>query len=419
MDKGDVVAFVERAEEAIDAAAEMGVRNTQLRIVEPFLSLLDWDVRSPDVEAAYVTPTGEVVDYALVPDETPGAFVRVTGADDELRSSDAVDLVEAMRAADVERGLLTNGRAFWLLAVDTTRPTEEVDPSSDATRLGSESVEEVRVDLASLPEHVTAVAALSKDAVSTLRTGERQRAAAALVAADEDAVDAVTSAVADVTGEDVEADVEPLARRFLGAVVDELAPKGFRDDPTVLEDGENSGGSKPEASSAGDAAGSTSSEARSAAAKDEPATERSSQTTAEPESAGPPPTVRDPSKPVDGSASSDDAESEYVVRFFDSSRSVGAVGNPDVDSAMSQAVEYMLQERGLGPRLQFPYTPDGEGTAFLHREPVHPDGREMRSVRDLGGLYLYTGQDVESKQEQLETLAERSGLRVMFSGDWS
>lgn len=449
MERGEVASFVRRASAAIEESPEMGVRNTQLRIVEPFLSLLDWDVRSGAVEAAFETPSGRVVDYALVPRDRPGAFVCVRSCDASLSVEDRDALVAAMTEVAVRRGVLTNGREFFLMVLpdsavdegDDQLASNDVDGASGA----SGDVETLGLELEDLVAHTSVLDAFSFTAIESLTAGESRRAVEALVEADETAVTAVTDAVVDVADADVSDTVEPLARRFLDAVVSELAPNehpisdrasavdGSMGDQETTDSVSATKVSKAESTPEP----SESATAQTGTATSDPST-RPSQTDLSPGEAGSSsadaeaePTGSGASQEphdADGSGAADDAgdaggaegtdDTEYVMRFFDAGRSVGAVGNPDVDVAVRLAVEYLLDERGLGPRLQFPYAPGEDDRAFLHREPVHPDGSSMQEVLDMGGLYLYTGQTLDEKQSRVKKLAERSGLRVMFTGDW-
>jgi len=389
----DVASFVERAREVLAATPDMGKRDTELRVVEPFLSTLDWDVRSPSVTAAYSAPNGVVVDYALRPDGGVGAFVATAPAAEDLSSERLEEVLAAMRAGGVPRGAYTNGRRFVLLAL---------------TDGGAERVE---LSLEALPDRTDALAALSYDAVASVVEGGRGAVADALAAANEDTVEAVTEAVLDVARdhgtEDVDgvaADVRPLARQFLDAVVDDLATDRAGGDVRASTGAGETPGPNPDAaleSGDGDA-----SDGRGDADVD--GNERPRERGA---------SVRSLSAASGSGEGSSDGE--FVLRFFEDGRSVGAVGSGNVPAAVAQGVQYLLDERGIGPRIQFPYAPGDDDRAFLHREPVHPDGRPMTAAIDLDGVYVHTGGDVNALRTALEALAERGGLRVMFSGDWS
>lgn len=432
MDPGEVASFVERAREAIADAPEMGARNTQLRVVEPFLSTLGWDVRSAAVEAAYSTSNGTVVDYALCPGDRPRAFVAVAACGDDLTVAGRDELLEAMRASGVERGAYTNGRRFLLLALDDERSADDPDGSGDGTADSAAGVEQVELALADLPEHVAALSALHRETLAGLDADARREAAAALVDDGDATAAAVTDAVVDAAGDALPAatlreTVDPLARRFLDAVVDELAPTADlealqnanapTDAPgsTTGDETDADGNEVSKSTNDGEGAGGSAAETPA-----DPGTETGEDVVGDGASEGPGRGSGSVTTLAEREAARDagESESEYVMRFFEDGRSVGAVGNPDPASAVAQGVQYLLDERGLGPRLRFPYAPEHDDLAFLHREPVHPDGRAMSTAIDLGGLYVCMDEELDALQERVATLAERTGLGVMFSGDW-
>jgi hypothetical protein len=435
----DVASFVAEAKEVLAATPDMGKRDTELRVVEPFLSTLGWDVRSSSVTAAYSAPNGTVVDYALRPNGAMGAFVATAPAADALSRARCDELLAAMRVAGVPRGAYTNGRDFVLVA------------------LTAGGVERVDLSLVELPERTDAVAALSYDAVDSVTEGGGDAVADALVAAEDDAVEAVLDAVLEVARDHgsgdvdgVATDVRPLARRFLDAVVDDLAADDAdgdvaaspgtaagspsSDDADTLDSkdsaprsqsaddapSESNTGAAPRESSDHDALGESNANEQLDADESERASAVADDAAGDGREGG-----QDGAgsvRSLSAASGSDGASSdgEFVLRFFEDGRSVGAVGSGNVPAAVAQGVQYLLDERGIGPRIRFPYAPgDDDDRAFLHREPVHPDGTRMRAAIDLDGLYVYTGGDVDALQAALEALADRGGLRVMFSGDWS
>ncbi|NHN40077.1 hypothetical protein G9C85_00290 [Halorubellus sp. JP-L1] len=420
MKRSDVASFVEDASDAIAASEDLGKRNTELRVVEPFLSTLGWDVRSSSVTAAYAAANDALVDYALCPDGRVGAFVAVEACGAALSAERRDALLAAMHAEGVDRGVYTNGRQYLLLAVgsasDPGRSSAGDSGRSSAGDSGSSSagdsgdVERVRMTLESLPEHVDALSALTYDGVAAASTDVRA-VAAALASADEAAVDRVTRAVADVADDHGEISaqataraVRPLTRRFLAGVVDEFTSEGVDADASSPErDGAQTapeGGQQlPEA---GDGAADSSKHRGG-----------SSQRAADPSHQAGVSTLAGASD-----AAGAESDGEFVLRFFEDGRSVGAVGSSSVAVAVAQGVQYLLTERGLAPRIELPYAPVEDRVAFLARDPKHPDGRAMGSAIDLDGVYVETGADVATLRESIEALAGRGGLRVMFAGDW-
>lgn len=410
MKRVDVESFVDRARDAVTPRAALGKRNTELRVVEPFLSLLGWDVRSNAVTAAYETAVG-VVDYGLCPGGRVGALVSVVGAESSLEPAGRDDLLAAMRAEDVDRGVYTNGRQYVLLARE--EPT------------GTSTVEEVHLELDDLPDRVDALRALSYEAVDAATTAESSDLADGLADAEAEVVERVVDVVLESTdatahtsprtGFEADADgvdlrearstIRPHARAFVTTLVDEFTPTDVSKTPsesaTISESSDSTAESDDSTTESGTDAVEAAGRSVSADAREAVVAEDASVSTmaAANEAAGA-------------------ADTEFVLRFFEDGRSVGAVGNPGADVALAQAARYLLDERGIGPRIQFPYTPVSDDCAFLNPEPVHPDGSRMTSAIDLGGVYVDTGAPLDVRRRAVEELASRGGLQVMFAGDW-
>ncbi|WP_323192707.1 hypothetical protein [Halostella sp. PRR32] len=379
----DMREYVERAHTAVTESDDLSLRNTELRLVQPFLEALGWDVRLPEVEADVNVPDRDPVDYALRVDDRPAVFVDVVPCEDSLREADIDRLEVGMTAGGVDWGILTNGRSFVFLARN----------GDDVERL------ECRLDR--FPSHEDAVSMYTKAAVESRRPAADRRIAAERIAKRREAV--------------AETLTETLVAAADGAATDEIAAivDGFVDDLLVAlgpdDAAVNDGGAaRPSKATAGNSADSTDGDPAATGRKD-----------ASPGDDGP-----TGSSPGDGrSASSATTEGgEYVVRVFDGRTSVGAVGTEDPVGAMANAIELLLDRYALDSRLTLPWRPDAsdeKGRAVLARTPVHPNGTEMRSHRRLSNGYcLLATLDASSAKAVVRELAGQSGLRVMFQGDW-
>jgi len=375
MREGDLEAFVTRSSRIVERSPSMDVRATELRIVLPFLDLLGWDVHDREVVPSREVPTDDgtvAVDYALRVDRTPVVFVVTGGADGELSPEDGRRLATAMTAAGVEWGIATNGRTFAFL-----------------TREGDEQ-RRVECPIDELLKERAVVAHYTRDAaverhdrrareVRTAVAGELADERAALVEAIQDALLGVGDADA-IAGE-----IQVASERFVDGVV------------AALEAGE-----RPVDFLEGDVSGD------SAAAPGDATDDASEDGTDEDVGEGGP--------DDDGEESPD---TEYVVRFFNGRASVGAVGHSTSGGAVAQAVEYMIEQHSLNSRLDLPWGENG-GRALLNYDPVHPDGSEMDDPQQLSnGYYVERAVGPEGGQAAVEKLAENSGLRVMFRGDWA
>ncbi|WP_435360303.1 hypothetical protein [Haloarchaeobius sp. DFWS5] len=413
--------YVDHAEAVLAETDSLGLRNTQLRLVEPLLSALGWDVRETGVEAEYALPSGHTVDYALCCAGVPGVFVAAVAADDSLTAADGEALTAAMRDATVDHGLLTNGRRFAFVALRDDDEDGFTAPLSDLPANESTLEQYTRA--------ATAARLESRDDVV------RKRAADA-IDAERDALEtAILDTVLAVTGGDARDVLADETATFVDDLVSTLGDEavagsaatadtnatagsrefGEHDDESPAVDNHEHQRDEPDetvpTTTANDADSTASGAVDDSMAADDSTTTSDSTTTADD------PTIADDVQSVSATAADDDGE--FVVRFFDDRSSIGAVGSSTEQGTMGQAVDYLVENHHLAAGLSLPYDPEDDGYAVLHREPVHPNGEPMRPAVQLAtGPYLWTGGDRSERKTRLETIASRAGLRVMFQGDW-
>jgi len=381
MDSATLEAFVDHARSALEADPDMSTRTTELRVTQPFLEALGWDVHGPDVEAGYRVGDEEI-GFALGQSGTNRVFVRTFEPTAPIEREDARDVVDAMRAEGVESAVLLNGWEYWFVAT------------------GDGTVDHVDVSLDELPDHLEAVSYFGRDAVAereSARTATYRRAAERLSERREAVAADVAERLTAAAEEDLRSELSVAARRFVDELVDRLAdgvePTSTRRDARETDDADRT-----------DPGGSTS----------DPI-ERSS-------------TATDGSSVVQGDpaddhstagASSDDGK--FVVRFFDGGTSVGAIGAGSQAGALHQTVTYLDQGRDLLRGLSVPWRPEEEGDrVVIARDPSGFDGSAMDDYERLpDGYVLRTAMDEAECRDAIKALAESVGLRVMFQGDWN
>lgn len=471
--EGDLTAFVERSRDLIERSPEMSARTTDLRIVLPFLETLGWDVHGEDVEAEHpVEADGETVtvDYALHLDGSPEVFLATAGCGAPIDKADARRVETAMDAAEVGLGLVTNGRSYAFLAGEDDRERRECDlpdlpdrpsvlrpytrPAAEHRReqrrsrlreTSADSLDDRREELVtavraalvdpSPPPTVaeelgTAGEAFVDRVVDALSAGEHPRSAVADAAPE-------TSAPADPDASSAEGPgAAPSAETPGGSGSDAVSTDRDSDASTAAGEGAVSptDAESTTASPAGDATGSADSVAEdatgsgSAAASD---TTNSADGAAGDAAGGSTPS--EDGEPAgrsdegDGEASAGAAEAgsggegseeEYVVRFFDGSSSVGAVGHGTPEGALVQTVEYLIDQHAIDRYLDLPWGPT-EDRAVINREPVHPDGSEMVESQSLSnGYQVCTTIGTDAIRNVVDELADGANLRVMYQGDW-
>ncbi|WP_440991351.1 hypothetical protein [Haloarchaeobius baliensis] len=400
MGPDELAAYVQRAESAVAAAAELGLRNTQLRLVEPFLECLGWDVRSPAVEAAFtVDGADRVVDYALLVEGRPAVFVDTLACESSFDPADVEALVSAMGTAGVEWGILTNGRRFAFVA-------RRADGDDGFT-----------CSLGELPSHADDLERFTPERAGEHVRGRDQRRAAAAAIADHRTalIDAIVGELRSLAGDDAAAvpvaELRTVTDSFVDEVVATVAPEAPRNEATA-DDGE------------------ATTEPASETPSIEPATTQP--TRDEPVETANGSDIDGPNDEATDVASSDDDhdvdgathapmtdDGEYVARLFKDRTSIGAVGGSSVAGTMKEAADYLLDQHHLDVGLSLPYVPDDGGQAVLNRVPRHPSGEPMGEYVELdAGAYLWTGGSLDERRERIEALAREAGLRVMFQGDW-
>lgn len=351
--------YVDRSTSLIENSPQMGEENTKVKLIQPLIELLGWDVYSADVELEYPMQIGRGntrADYALQLEGAPVVFIEAKGCDSTLSDSDKSQLTSYMRQKGVDWGLLTNGRSFEILKRrnESDRPDE---------------VSLAELDLDELDSNWSVMKLLSKELV---RSGEadtiahrieaRKRAVRRLKSDKEDVAERVAKLVIDEVGDELAQEIEAESKEFVDGLIDSLGTD---------RDAEVSVGQTP-------------------------------QTLAE--------------QSMD---TQDSEKDEYRVRIFDNGEAVHSSTFRIQSDAMADSIDFLVRERNLVSELgSLPYVP-GEKSAILNSEPRHPSGEEMRMFREISDKkYVYTALSQESKKRYVRRFAELCGLEVEFDGGW-
>jgi hypothetical protein len=374
MEPEAVAEYVEESRQLIETSPRMDEQNTKVRLIQPFLELLGWNLRSTEVELEYRVAMGSStthVDYALLVGDAPVVFVEAKPINSSLSDSDVRQLRSYMRQElEVDWGILTNGQSF------------EVLTKSRSTRNGEE-ISVVQFDLDDLDNNPDILEILSKEAIRTGKADEiaeqvaRTNAVIGQLTEDESRVaESVAEAIESEVGE-FPIDLEEQAREFVQDLV------------TVLR------------------------EQRQFVSDDTPAIpdEDESQTEGEPQT----------SRGSPDQKSTEDREG-YVIEFSD-----GKVVPEDNQEAhtlqkqnMGAAIDYLIKEYNLVDQIEVPhFPPKARKNCSINTEPVHPNGEEIRIPYELtNGYYLHTSLNTRGKKNRIRDLAEQVELSVEFLGEW-
>jgi len=365
MDRDGIDEYVRRCQQLIEASPQMDEENTKVKLIQPFLELLGWDLYSTEVALEYTIPmaSGSThVDYALLIGDSPVVFVEAKPVRSTLTDSEVRQLRNYMRQElDTDWGILTNGKSFEVLTKNQQN--------------GGEEVSVVQFDLDDLAENPSVLELLTKESIRSGKSDEiaeqvaqTNRAIRHLQENEDSVTEAVTDAVESEVGE-LTIDLDEQAREFVQSLV------------SVLR------------------------EQRQFVSEEPPADHETS----------PEDSDIDPQE--------NDTETQgYVIEFSDGKQipERGAEIHTKQNQNMGAAVDYLIAEHGLIEAIEIPhFPPRGKKNCSINTEPKHPNGDEMRVPYELtNGYYLHTSLGISAKKSRTRDIAEQAGLSVEFLGDW-
>lgn len=219
MDREEIDKYVKRCKQLIESSPQMDEENTKVKLVQPFLELLGWELYSTEVALEYTIPmaSGNThVDYALLVGDSPVVFVEAKPARTSLTDGEVSQLRSYMRQElDVDWGILTNGKSFEVL-------TKNHDQN------GGQEVSVVQFDLDDLAENPEVLELLTKESIRSGKSDEiaeqvaqTNRAIRDLQENEDSVSEAIAEAVEDEIGE-LTIDLEDQAREFTQNLVSVL-----------------------------------------------------------------------------------------------------------------------------------------------------------------------------------------------------
>ena len=139
----------------------MDEANTKAAILRDFLDLLDWQIPQNTQLEYSVEAFGQTykVDYALILDGTPVAFLEAKGADTALTADHDEQLSSYMMNKNVNYGILTNGKQYRFF-----------QRRVDASKVNVQQVGDVTLE--DLPNRLAVVKAFKKDAIESGESGK-------------------------------------------------------------------------------------------------------------------------------------------------------------------------------------------------------------------------------------------------------
>lgn len=156
MNRDTIRGYVNQSEAVLDSSPQMDEANTKAAVLRNFLDLLEWEIPTNTQLEYSVEAFGQTykVDYALILEGTPVAFLEAKGADTALTSKHEEQLSSYMTNKNVTYGVLTNGKQYRFFQ-------RRVDASNvDVQKVGD-------VVLEDLPDRLAVLKAFEKDAIES------------------------------------------------------------------------------------------------------------------------------------------------------------------------------------------------------------------------------------------------------------
>ena len=351
MDEASIREYVESAQSVIEDSPQMGEATTKAAILRDFIELLNWVIPT-NTELEYsVKAFGKTykVDYALLLDGRPVAFLEAKGLDTSLTDKHREQLSEYLRSEDVNWGILTNGQEYEFYqrrVIDSKVEVEVVEQTTleqlpqKGSIIEAYQTETIRDEESqAIIEHIREL----REAWETL-TNDKEEVATAIV-------DLLTDSVSEA----IEPSAQSQTKEMIDRLIDDVESEIETDDFHTSTSGQNT-----------------------------PDTTQQ-------------PTTQSPSCTVELVESN-----EVVATFEDAVQS----------DLLAAVVDYLIQNYDLISAIEpLPYIP-GKKRAIVSSEPTYDD-TEMAQPRETEqGYYLEVNLSWEQKQREIKRMAQACGLEA-------
>ena len=218
MNRDAVGEYVEQSDSVLDSSPQMDEANTKAAILRDFLDLLDWQIPQNTQLEYSVEAFGQTykVDYALILDGTPVAFLEAKGADTSLTDDHEDQLSSYMTNKNVTYGILTNGKQYRFFQ-------RRVDASNvDVQKVGDVALED-------LPNRLAVLKAYEKDAIESGESGkilgrinELREARRTLEADKDDLAIELSNTLADEVSDSISSLAETQAKEMIDRLIADI-----------------------------------------------------------------------------------------------------------------------------------------------------------------------------------------------------
>ena len=360
MDDDAVAEYVEDARSTIEAAPQMDEANTKAAILQDFLTLLDWEIPKNTQLEYSVRAFGQTykVDYALVLEGTPVAFLEAKGVDTPLNDDHEEQLSSYMSNKNVNYGILTNAEEYRFFQRRVT------DAEVSIRRVGTANLENLR-------ERTTVIQAYTKDDIESGEGQEKLERINELREAQDKLKtrkDDFAEDLVEVLTEGVSGSIASLAESQSKELIDRL----IKDIEHEIDSG-----------------------------NDEP---RNSEPTEAPQD------------PHNGREDSDGTA--YRIVFLNGDDPIAEFRGDQQVETFVKAVDYLASEHSLVSKLgELPYIP-GRTRAIVDEETSTNRTKMVQPREITGGYYLETNLSSVQKRREIDRFVSHYDFTVEFGGDW-
>lgn len=367
MDEKAVMRYVEHAQSTIQDSPQMGEATTKAAVLRDFLDLLGWEIPA-NTELEYsVKAFGRTfkVDYALVLEGVPVAFLEAKGVDTSLTDDHREQIQEYMKTEGVNLGILTNGKQYSFFRRQVIDSTVNVNALAET-------------NFQNLPKRITILRAFTKEAIQNdewikilNRISELKQARDILKNKKENLAAQITELFTETVSDAISSPAESQSKEMIDRLIVDIEQEIDLDNSSTTQIKEVSN------------------------KRQRTLEDVSSENTGE--------------HPFDTSG-------RYIIKISTSNDVTAAVSGQTQSKAMIEVANYFIRYHNLIDRINVPWVPS-QTKAIINDKPdwkkADPVYKEL-----IGGYYIDTKLNKNGKKREIKRMAGKCGLGVTFEGDW-
>ena len=210
--------YVDESLSLLETSPQMDEANTKAAVLRDFLELLDWEIPTNTQLEYPVKAFGQTykVDYALILEGTPVAFLEAKGVDTALTADHDEQLSSYMMNKNVNYGILTNGKQYRFL-----------QRRVDASNVHVQTVGDVQPQ--NLPDRLAVLRAYTKEAIQSGESGkilgrinELREARSILEAKKDDLATELTTVLTDTVSDTVSSLAESQSKEMIDRLIQDI-----------------------------------------------------------------------------------------------------------------------------------------------------------------------------------------------------